>query len=81
MERCPNCKARYRKGETCRRCGMELKWLLKIEQSAESLRQQIIQALKNEEWGVAKRFIQQHQQLIEDPWINRMSQFLDARQE
>lgn len=34
MERCPNCRARYRDGEHCYRCGMELSQLLKIEAQA-----------------------------------------------
>lgn len=35
MERCPNCHARWDGGETCRRCGMDLRHLLRIEQQAE----------------------------------------------
>lgn len=36
MDRCPNCRARY-KGETeCRRCGMDLSQLLWIEAQAEA---------------------------------------------
>lgn len=34
MERCPNCRARYREGEHCYRCGMELSQLLQIEARA-----------------------------------------------
>ena len=34
MDRCPNCRARYREGEHCYRCGMELAQLLKIEAQA-----------------------------------------------
>lgn len=79
MERCPNCKARYRSGEVCRRCGMELTWLLKIERNAELLHQQMIQALKNEQWETAKQYIQKHQQLVENPWVNKVSKFLERK--
>jgi hypothetical protein len=37
MERCPNCRARWDGGETCRRCGMELGLLLAAEREAEGL--------------------------------------------
>ncbi|TVQ84283.1 MAG: hypothetical protein EA400_17935 [Chromatiaceae bacterium] len=35
MERCPNCNARWDGTDTCRRCGMDLGHLLRIEQTAE----------------------------------------------
>ncbi|MGC1951293.1 MAG: hypothetical protein WA970_01650 [Gammaproteobacteria bacterium] len=34
MDRCPNCRARYREGAQCYRCGMELSQLLRIEAQA-----------------------------------------------
>jgi|GEM_PF-822937 len=34
MERCPNCRARWDGGEHCRRCGLDLKPLLAVEQAA-----------------------------------------------
>ncbi|MDQ2694934.1 MAG: hypothetical protein M3Z21_06060, partial [Pseudomonadota bacterium] len=34
MERCPNCRARYTGGAGCRRCGMALSALLRIEAQA-----------------------------------------------
>jgi hypothetical protein len=36
MERCPNCRARFREGEHCHRCGMGLSQLLQIEARAVS---------------------------------------------
>ena len=36
MERCPNCAARWDGRVTCRRCGMELAGLIRVEQAAES---------------------------------------------
>lgn len=45
MDRCPNCNARYRGGADCRRCGMALDTLLRIEAAAEHHRRQAIAAL------------------------------------
>ncbi len=36
MERCPNCRARYREGTVCNRCGMDLSLLLRIEEQAKA---------------------------------------------
>jgi len=36
MERCPNCRARYREGTVCYRCGMNLSLLLRIEEQAKA---------------------------------------------
>lgn len=37
MDRCPNCRARWDGGESCRRCGMDLAPLLAVEQAADRL--------------------------------------------
>ena len=79
MERCPNCKARYSDGENCRRCGMEFKWLLSIQESALTLRLRIIKALINEDQTQARKLVQQHQQLIKDPLIDSIAIFLESR--
>ena len=42
MERCPNCRARYESGDSCRRCGMDLGSLLALERAVDA---QIIHAL------------------------------------
>lgn len=36
MDRCPNCRARYKGEPQCRRCGMDLSTLLWIEAQAEA---------------------------------------------
>lgn len=36
MEHCPNCRARYREGTVCYRCGMDLSLLLRIEEQAKA---------------------------------------------
>jgi len=37
MQRCPNCNARRDSGSPCRRCGMDLDLLIRVEQAAERL--------------------------------------------
>lgn len=78
MTRCPNCKARYKGGENCHRCGMELNWLLNIEESARVLRSKIIKALLSGDYQQAKILVQQHQQLIEHPLIDNIHPFIDS---
>lgn len=36
MERCPNCRARYDRGDSCRRCGMDLGSLLALERAVDA---------------------------------------------
>jgi len=79
MERCPNCKARYSDGENCRRCGMEFKWLLSIQENASTLRLTIIQTLVDGDHTQARKLVQQHQQLIKDPLIDSIAIFLESR--
>ena len=78
MDRCPNCKARNRGGETCHRCGMELTRLLQIDCQAATLRNQIAVALRNNQPGTALKCAQRHRQLVTDPWVDRLYQFLQA---
>lgn len=78
MERCPNCRAKYSGGENCRRCGIEFKWLLSIQENASTLRLTMIKALTEGDYAQAKQLIQQHQQLINDPLLDSIALFLDA---
>ncbi len=76
MERCPNCKARYRGGESCHRCGIELTYLLQINQQAVNLRVQIAAALRDNQRNTALKYTQQLRQLIPDPWGDTLYRFL-----
>ena len=80
LDRCPHCKARYRRGESCRRCGMELVWLLRIKQNAEQIKQQLIHRLTEQDYKQAKVLVKQHQQLVADANIDRISVFLATRE-
>ncbi len=76
MDRCPNCKARYRQGDSCRRCGMDLTWLLKINAGAASIKREIRHCLLSGEYEQAKRLVVEHQRLVHDPRINSIHTFL-----
>lgn len=76
LDRCPHCKARYRRGESCRRCGMELVWLLRIKQNAEQIKRQLIHTLTERDYKQAKVLVKQHQQLVTDSTIDRIGMFL-----
>ncbi len=78
MKRCPNCRARYKGGESCHRCGMDFKWLLDIEKSALSLRPAIARALYENDYKQAKKLLGQHQQLIKDPVMDSLALFLET---
>ncbi len=45
MDRCPQCRARYKGGETCRRCGADVSLLVAIEARAETLARQAVAKL------------------------------------
>lgn len=54
MDRCPNCSARYRGGNNCRRCGMALGELLRIDAAAQYYRQQAVAALLAQDTSAAR---------------------------
>ena len=76
MQRCPNCKARYRGGEACHRCEMELTRLLEIERQAATLRVQIAAALRNTQRGTALKYIKKYRHLVADPRMDGLYRFL-----
>ena len=45
MERCPNCRARYKGDPVCYRCGCELQRLRRLEARAERLERLAVQCL------------------------------------
>ncbi len=78
MTRCPNCKARYKGGEHCHRCGMELNWLLNIEKSAQVLRSTLVKSLADADYQQTKKLVRQHQQLISHSLIDNIALFLNS---
>lgn len=68
MERCPNCRARYRGDSHCHRCGMELSMLLHIEAWAETWERLAIERLaagdrRGAETATARSLALQHRPL------------------
>ncbi len=75
MERCPNCRARWESGETCRRCGMDLAPLLAVERAAESLIAQAVAALAEGRTAAAIASLTKAQGLIADPLVGHLRAF------
>jgi hypothetical protein len=79
MERCPNCRARYQEGERCRRCGMELASLLRVETAAERLIQSGLHHLARDELAASLRALKTAGRLRRDPFIDLLLGFVDNR--
>lgn len=67
MQRCPNCRAHYRGGSACRRCGMALAPLLTLEKASEQLLQAGIDALSVNDQPTASAYLLRAYQLTHDP--------------
>ena len=78
MERCPNCGARYRTGETCRRCGMELQQLLSIEITVRQLTRQAFSQLANGKVADAAETLSKILDLRYDPFIAIVFDFCNS---
>ena len=78
MERCPNCRARWESGETCRRCGMDLAPLLAVERAAELLITRALAALAAGEETDASDALTRAQGLVADPLIGHLKAFAEA---
>lgn len=75
MERCPNCRARWEGGETCRRCGMDLVPLLGVERAVESLLARAGAQLATGETEAAVRTLGKARGLSADPLIGHLGRF------
>lgn len=78
MERCPNCRARWEGGETCRRCGMDLAPLLAVEQAAEDLVAQAAAQLLCGDTGAAVRTLDHAGRLSGEILIRSLHGFAEA---
>ncbi len=78
MERCPNCNARYRAGESCRRCGMELQQLLSIEMAVQQLTHQAFSQLSRREVSNAADTLSKRLTLRYDPFIAVVFDFCNS---
>ncbi|CAM4141605.1 hypothetical protein VRRI112168_15690 [Vreelandella rituensis] len=75
MQHCPNCRARYREGSTCRRCGMELELLLKSEQASQYYLTAGICAMATNDRHVAMAHLKRAYQLTHDPLASALLGF------
>ncbi len=48
MQKCPNCRAAFKGGAVCHRCGCELELLVRIEHRAEALERLAVQCLQTD---------------------------------
>ena len=78
MERCPNCRARWESGETCRRCGMDLGPLLAVELAAESLITRAVAELAGGRPAAAINSLTSARALIADPIIGHLAAFAET---
>jgi hypothetical protein len=76
MDRCPNCRARWDGGETCRRCGMDLAPLLVVEQAAEGLLARAVIQLARGDAPGAIRTLAQAEGLSDEPMIRHLKGFI-----
>lgn len=79
MLRCPNCRARYREGTTCHRCGMELELLLKIEQAAQYYLTVGISALAANDRHLAMVHLKRAYQLNHEPLARSLLGFCTCK--
>ncbi|MBT3308862.1 MAG: hypothetical protein HOL04_08190 [Gammaproteobacteria bacterium] len=80
MDKCPNCRARYRGGEQCHRCGMELELLLHIEQQREQLIIEALQALTQQHHNEALDLLQQAESMESSQMSTALVEFIRQRQ-
>ncbi|MCL7929756.1 hypothetical protein [Halomonas llamarensis] len=79
MQRCPNCRARYREGSTCHRCGMELAPLLKVEQASQYYLAVGISALAAQDHSIAVTHLEQAYRLNHDPLAKVLLDFCNSQ--
>lgn len=76
MDRCPNCAARTDGSPACRRCGMDLADLLRVEQAAENLLTQAVAHLATGDAGAARTALMQSLALRRTPCAERLLGFV-----
>lgn len=78
MKRCPNCRARYKEGQECRRCGMNLGGLLAIEAQARAREWLAIQQIAADDLAGAEQTLIQTLRLCASPLAERLLGFVRA---
>jgi hypothetical protein len=78
MERCPNCRASYKGGQECRRCGMKLGGLLAIEAQARAREWLAIQQIAADNLAGAEQTLIQTLRLYASPLAEWLLGFVRA---
>jgi hypothetical protein len=78
MERCPNCRASYKGGQECRRCGMKLGGLLAIEAQARAREWLAIQQIAADNLAGAEQTLIQTLRLYASPLAEQLLGFVQA---
>lgn len=78
MQRCPVCRASFKGGPFCHRCRADLSTLLRIEQQAEQLACQAVQALATGEKKKARELADNACFLHASPFHRAIAGFLAA---
>jgi hypothetical protein len=78
MERCPNCRASYKGGQECRRCGMKLGGLLAIEAQARAREWLAIQQIAADNLAGAEQTLIRTLRLCASPLAERLLGFVRA---
>ena len=76
MERCPNCKGRYKNEDTCQRCGMDLSRLIQIENQVRRLEHAAIHKILDQDAFTAERMLQDALALQKSPSAEALLDFI-----
>ncbi len=78
MERCPQCRARYKDGDTCRRCGADLTLLHVIEAEADNLARQAVAQLLADDLPAAAEKASSSLKLHSTPFSRALAGFIES---
>lgn len=76
MQRCPNCRARYRGGDECGRCGMMLTSLLRLEEQVMMLERQAVQQLAAGDIEAAQHSLCLAKDKMDSPFLDALQGFI-----
>jgi hypothetical protein len=76
MERCPNCRARYRGESPCPRCGLDLQPLLRLEAAADHHTARAVAALAAGDRDTARQALERARQQRDSAFLRALAGFL-----
>lgn len=69
MQRCPNCRARYRGEENCPRCEMELTFLIRLEAKVRQMERAAVHRMLENDFCSAQAILQRALGLQATPMV------------